>query len=337
MLNRKIPAYASIVTLFLGAGGVLLLTGHSEPTTTTPVLLPAPVATGAFCDYSIKRVSGFGHVQPLLYAEPVCEAPRFAPVKANLLNILGNAKKSGQVKRASVYVRDLSRGDWFAINADDRFEPGSLMKVPTMMACLMQAEAEPAFGRGVFRTNVDKIPLDQFYPPSEEPRIGKDYSLEEVLNFSICKSSNVAETMLLQRISKEQYERLLLMVGLDGIAGREASYPISPKEYSQFLKAIYNTSVLSPLTAEMAIKLLIKSDFKEGLRRGIPEEIDVASKFGETGPDKDRQFHEAAIVFAPGKTYLMVVMTNGSDTQTLTDLVAEVSREVYTFISDPKH
>ncbi len=79
-----------------------------------------------------------------------------------------------------------------------------------------------------------------------------------------------------------------------------------------------------------ALELLTKTAFNDGLRAGVPENIEVAHKFGERIlPNNIQQLHDCGIVYIPNKPYLLCIMTRGKDMHTLQGVIEEISSSVY--------
>ena len=329
-LKKKVPLYAIVVAWLVGIAGTMVFMGHTNGQNAKPHVDASAPAAIAACDYTVKGLSGFGHVRPLLFAEPKCESPRYEALRSGLDSLIASAQRNGDVRRASMYVRDLETAEWFQINGGARYEPGSLMKVPTMLVKLMMAERDPSEAGRTYALD-NEVPLpDQQFPPSHELEIGRKYGLLELLRYSIQYSSNRAELLLIKSAGEDRFRELLLNIGLPDFQSGANTYPISAAEYAQFMKALYHASVLSPGNAEFALDLLIHSDFDQGLRKGIPEGVDVASKFGESGIEgTSRQLHEAAIVYAEGHPYLIVVMTEGQNAPALASFLGRISGMVF--------
>lgn len=329
-LRSRFPLYSIILAWAASAAGTVLIMSSARSENSSSKANPSePAAVKTSCEYRIQRLSGFGHTRPLLSAEPSCESPRYAPLKSRIIALIDSARNSGGLGRASVYLRDFEKAEWMQVNGQEQFEPGSLMKVPTMLAKLMMAERNPAEANRTYRLDQElRLPHQQF-PPSRELELHKTYSLMELLRFSIQYSSNRAEYLLLSSTGEDRYRDLLLNIGLHDFPSGSNSYPLSAPDYAQFFKALYNASVLSPPHADSALDLLVHSDFALGIRRGVPQDVEVASKFGETGEGDHRQLHEAGIVYSGHRPYLIVVMTEGADSMLLADFIAEVSRVVH--------
>jgi hypothetical protein len=81
--------------------------------------------------------------------------------------------------------------------------------------------------------------------------------------------------------------------------------------------------------------LLTSTDFNEALVAGVPQEVQVAHKFGEAGTgDVERQLHDCGIVYFPSHPYLACIMTRGKDTGTLKQSIADISRFMYQKIDE---
>jgi beta-lactamase class A len=74
---------------------------------------------------------------------------------------------------------------------------------------------------------------------------------------------------------------------------------------------------------------LSESDFSLGIKRLLPPELTVAHKFGESGKPGRQELHETAIVYLDNSPYLITIMTKGSDSKMLSEVLAQISKLVY--------
>jgi hypothetical protein len=79
-----------------------------------------------------------------------------------------------------------------------------------------------------------------------------------------------------------------------------------------------------------------KSSFRSGIVAGVPDGTVVANKFGERfldtpGTDTPDMFelHDCGIVYAPASSYILCVMTKGTDFKKLSKVISDVSRDVW--------
>ena len=332
VLSRKVSVHGLVIAWALGAGGVFMYMQRANSSAARDRAPERTSASAVPCAYDLKRLGGYQHIKPLLYAEPVCESSRFTDLKQRINTVIGTAQHSGRITKAAVYVREFTKGEWLVVNDQARFEPGSLMKVPTMITLLKMAEEDPRLlTRSIHCDRHYNLPVD--YPPSADIAVGQDYSLMELLTYSIGRSSNSAEAALLTQVKLQEYRDMCTNVGLPDFGTVTKSYPLTVQQYAQFFKALYNSSFLSPVNSDLAMDLLVHTDFADGLRRGVPASVEIAHKFGESGVVGARQLHDAGIVYGP-QPYLIVVMTEGPDLNELPAVIGEISQLTYSFM-DP--
>jgi hypothetical protein len=80
---------------------------------------------------------------------------------------------------------------------------------------------------------------------------------------------------------------------------------------------------------------LSRAEYNKGIRLAVPPEIRVCHKYGERdtllGPTQlqIQQLHHAGIVYYPGKTFFLCIMTKGSDKEKMEKIIYEISRIIY--------
>lgn len=327
MLRKKMPLYAVAAAWAAGTTCVLLVMGHGEAP--RKIAVHHPEATGTHCPYILKRVQVSAHVRPILSAEPECESSRYAEVKEAVVQAIDRARIEGRVDAVSVYVRDFNKGEWFAIDGDRRYAPGSLIKLPVALTMLRMTESDPALRTRSFGLKGAPNMPEQRHAPHEPLDPSGEYDLTVLLERSLEHSDNTASSILAQRMDYKLFRSLLRQLGLPEMPGNLDRYPLSPSEYGQFIKALHNSSYLSPRASQYLVDRLLHSDFKDGMRAGIPDEVEVAHDFGEAGGDGAYQLHDAGLVFAPNGTYLAVVMTQGHAVDALPGVVARVHEAIF--------
>lgn len=324
---------ALVTAVLLGAGITYIIFeapgGRGAPEATEARVKPAPE-----CSYTIARADGFTHVGPLLFSEPTCPSPRFEGLR-HAISVLDDSLRSEQVITSmSVHVRDFRRGEWTVHNAGERFDPGSLLKVPLMMCYMAMAQEDPALLKRTYRCEDADASVPQYSAfPDVHATPGGSYTVEQLLDLSVIHSDNRATVMLLRHMSPERYVRFFTDLGLPPPDWGGQRYPLGVVEFSVFMKALYNASVLGPIVSEHVLDMLTRSSFREGLVAGLPPDVEVAHKFGEAGDPSERQLHESGIVYLQGHPYLISVMTRGGDTRRLAGAIAAVARLVHTHMS----
>jgi beta-lactamase class A len=281
------------------------------------------------CAIKVQRLGGYSLIKPIMFADEECPSTQLEDIKQSLVNTIQSYTQYQNVNKASVYLRDLDTNKWTVINETEQYEPGSLFKVPLLIAALKMNEAKPGTlnKRIAFNTNFD-ITKKAAYQ-SKSIQLGQQYSLRELLTYMIVYSDNNATALVQNNIDLTILTQLFTDVGLAAPDYKAAQYYFTAQNYSLFMRAIYNASYLNKENSLLAAQLLSQSTFRDGILKGLPNGTSVAHKFGESGNLSEVQLHESAIVYLNNKTYLLTIMTKGKDVKTLSNLMAELSKAIY--------
>jgi len=267
--------------------------------------------------------------------EPVVSKTSYEIFRNDLIKILEQLEKEGRISEVAVFFRDLNNGPTFGINTNDKFIPASLLKVPLMLTYFRLAEENPALLNQELSDYKFPSDLTQGVAPSETLEEGKPYKVEDLLYRLIVYSDNRALQILsdyLSQISpdKSLYAETFNELGIiDAWSKDIEKETISVKSYAAIFWMLYNASYLSKEFSNKALDYLLKSEFNDGLRKGVPDAVPIAHKFGERFMEGNRQLHDCGIVYYPLNPYLLCVMTRGSDLNALSEAIGIVSKAVY--------
>lgn len=244
---------------------------------------------------------------------------------------------------ASVYFRDLNQGQWTAVNETEKYDPASLLKIPTMIAAYKVAEKQSGF----LSTNIgygggyDYNKFENFKPAQQiEPN--HYYTVNQLIEHMVVYSDNNAFKLLNEVIGSMTINNIYTDVGLSYMNKKIGEVDqITIKDYSYFFRIFYNGTYLTRDYSEQALGLLAASDFSQGIKSGVPSKIVVSQKFGERvnlneqGVATGRELHDCGIVYYPGKPYLLCVMTKSTNASfnDLIGLIHNVSLLVYQAVS----
>ena len=298
------------------------------------VELNATASESFSCNYDIKRLDGFKYVRPILFVEDKCESENLMGIKQTISQIIERYKTNEGVTNTSVYLREYSQNEWMCINENETYEPGSLFKVPVLIAILKMNEKNPGFLNK--KIKYEKIiTLDKNVAfVSKTIQLGQTYTIRELLTYMIKYSDNAATILVENNMSTEVLQKLFSDVGIEVPNVYATKYLFNVRDYSIFMRIIYNVGYLTMEDSEFAAELLTQCDFKDGIVKGIPKNIKLSHKFGESGNQIEKQLHETAIVFLEGKPYLLTIMTKGKNNNTLCKLIAEISNAVYVDVNN---
>jgi beta-lactamase class A len=244
--------------------------------------------------------------------------------------------------RISVWVRDLNTLQWVGVNEKEQYAPASLFKVPIMIAIFKYAEIQPQIlSQRIVFENVDLVPEVDKVDAAFRLKIGQEYSIEELIEQMITRSDNEAYAILTQRLSDEFLSNVYGDLGIKVRPGMSTSDEfIDARSYANIFRTLYQSSYLTPEFSQKALEILSSTVIKEGARAGVPSGVKIAHKFGlrretdQSGAVTSLKFHDCGIVYPPGHPYLFCILTEGSDEQHLSSIIATLSSAIYQSFSE---
>lgn len=238
-----------------------------------------------------------------------------------------------------VYFRNLNNWPWFGIHEDEKFARIWTLKMPLFLAYLKWSEQEYSSVLEKKYTIQNKTVKDEWiYTPKNTLEDGKEYTVSQLLREMIVNSNETAAQILRENIPVSYIDRVYLELGLTLEGGRTDQDDISLKEYSSFFRILYNAAYLSPKTSEFALSLLTQTDFKEGIIKWVPKNVQVANKFGERiytneAGEKFYKIHDCGVVYYEQYPYMICIASEGKNEKILANTIGETSRIVYEEIS----
>ena len=275
------------------------------------------------------RSSDYKFIRPLYLTDVSNESDEFALLKKDVSNLIEQKTNAGILTGSGVYFRKLNDGSWFSLNANETFDPGSLIKIPIMITFLKMAEFNPSLLNKeiLFKDQFSDLPKQSFTEKTIEP--GKRYTIRDLLYHMIVFSDNNATILLTQNINSDVFQKLFKDLQLPTPPFNSSVFPVSAFQISKFMRILYSATYINENSAEFALSLLSQSKFKDGIVAGLPSSIICAHKFGEAGPADMRELSETAIVYIGKETYLLTVMTRGKDINALAGVIKEISSMIY--------
>lgn len=273
------------------------------------------------------RMRGYTLINPLLDFElKIVDMPEAqTAIEKEIQKYISENK----ISSASVYFKNLNTGHSFGVNLNEKFTPASLLKVPMLIACLKQAEIDPAFlSKKITFSSIKKEQMQQNIINGEVIELGKIYSVEQLINYMISASDNNATHLLYENIDGRILDRVYTDLNLEipGASGEE-NY-MSVKDYGSFFKILYNASYLNRDMSEKALKILSNAEFNKGIVAGLPQKYVVAHKFGERVIEGRKQLHDCGIVYFPDNPCLICIMTRGHDFHQLEDFIQHTTEVI---------
>ncbi len=280
-------------------------------------------------------------IHPLLVSGRVdidTPSPQYVGLSKSVANFVQSEKSSGLLTDASVYFVDYKAGGGgsFALNENDKYAPASMLKVVVMIGYLKESDDDKsAMNESFVYDSTLARSLEDI--PFESPsllKIGKSYTVEDLIRRMIIDSDNGAMNVLLSHIDDSYLSQVYSDLGLAGPTDSGNTYTISAKDYALFFRILYNATYLSRGSSEKALALLSQATFKDGLVAGLPTGTLVAHKYGEhivstSGGIDSVELHDCGYVYASDAPYLLCVMTKSKTLLESEKVISGVSRIIY--------
>lgn len=243
------------------------------------ILVGVTVATSAYL--GLEARGGPTISKPDFSSTIVLEAakPKVDPLP-KLQEILKNLK--GEY---GIYVIDTKTGDKYGLSENEKFEGASLFKLPVMIAAYKEHEAG----------NLD---LEKYKPLLRS--MGKH-------------SDNSAFLTLTKVIGMTKINQVITHIGMTNTSFSTST--TTPRDMALLFQKLQKGELISDSSKTELLSFLTDTDFEYLIAKGVPENIDVAHKYGR----ETEVFNDAGIVFTPDP-YIVVILS-----QEVTELEAKES------------
>ena len=274
--------------------------------------------------------SNYIYINPLLDCTDVQIDPfHYGGITNDVKDFVNKNIKSGNIKSASIYFRDLSNGPWFGFNEEERFSPASLMKVPLLIAYLKISESDQGLLNKKINTGDADNLISQNILPDKSIKANTEYTIKELLEYMIRYSDNFAAEALLKNVDPINLDNIYKDLSLKIPNWGNTENYMTVRDYSSFFRILYNASYLNRENSELALSILSESVFNDGLVAGLPEKTPISHKFGERVLEDSKQLHDCGIVYSEKGDYLICIMTRGQDFNKMKGFLRETSSLVY--------
>lgn len=140
ILKFRLPAY---ITFLISAAFCFFYFIVLRPPTHlfdgTPEVMNMAVA--APCkEVTIKRLGGYNFISPIMFVDEQNKAQRLSSIQQKVLAYIESKKSTKELTNCSFYLKNGLNTDWTGINEDEKFLPGSLLKVPILISYLRLEE-----------------------------------------------------------------------------------------------------------------------------------------------------------------------------------------------------
>jgi beta-lactamase class A len=154
--------------------------------------------------------------------------------------------------------------------------------------------------------------------------------VRELLKYMIRESDNTALWALDSLLTVQEYADARAAVGLP-LPENVDDTTVSPKEYSNILRALYLSTYLRRTFSQLALSMLAETEYDKQLQGGVPPGVKVAHKVGYY--QSGGSFHDCGIVYVPDKPYILCVMSRDSTLAEANAAISGISSIAYEYVT----
>jgi beta-lactamase class A len=232
------------------------------------------------------------------------------PAERESLDVRVEKALEGFQGKAWIYAKNLDTGKEFALRADEPVRTASTIKLPIMAEVYRQVAARKVnWSDELVLTKEKKVSgsgvLTEF---SDNTRI----DLRTAVNLMIVVSDNTATNLVIDKVTAQSVNEFMDTLGLkdtrsmrkiggggDSQAGLDPQNRIfglgrsTPRDMVRLLEMLERGQIVSKEASADMLNVLRRQQYKDGIGRGVPDTIPVASKSGSL----DRLRSDVGIVY----------------------------------------
>ena len=295
--------------------------------TSTPRPAPTPACADPYPDGSPYeptpgdpiRLRPIGSPPPVPSYRPI----GFATDRA-LERVVKGAIGSKEAGHFSVFVKNLDDGKGVSIDAARPFYAASLYKVWVMLEAYHQRNA------GLLDFSEEYIGSSYYVSlglNESEVSACEQLSVDEAIDRMMSVSDNVAANMVLDRVGAGNVNTALSGFGMRSTGFFGGQMPTTAADMALLMEAIARSKALNEATSQEMLARLESEVIDDRLPALLPAGTVVAHKTGNW----ENATHDAGIVFSPGATYVIVVLTEYGYSDDGAGRIARLSKAVYDY------
>lgn len=271
------------------------------------------------------HLNNFKFIEPVLISDLTTPSPELTELKNQLQQKNDQYRLADSLFVNSIFIKDLSSGEWTSLNENEEFDPGSILKLPILIAILRKADSNPQLLNQKIKYEGQFKGLPRQTIVENHIQAGGIYTIKELLNYMIVDSDNEANMLLYNFLEQQTILEVFSDLGIEVPDPKQPIVKMNCIEVSKFLQVLYNATYTSHQLSEYSLELLSHTKFKDGMQSGIPEGDYLVHKFGERGyPNTSfQELSETGIIYQNNERYLITIMTKGTNQKRQAEIIKE--------------
>jgi beta-lactamase class A len=224
--------------------------------------------------------------------------------------------------RYSIAVQDLTSGERWVLNPDERYHPASTIKVVVSLYALEQYRA----GKLKWSDTIAYTPAD--YEPGsgslEKASYGSRYSVEDLVGRALRHSNNIAVNMLGRHLGWQNIRDWSRTIDGELYRRPNGMPEVTLLSVLNWWLHLYRLSQTDPENAELLLKPLREVTYTRRIGAGLPKGVPHLHKFGSY----DGNFHDSGIIYSE-RPYALVILTRGASEKQADAAIARATAAIH--------
>lgn len=277
----------------------------------------------------------YTYIDPTFVSNPV-NTDNFSSVSPDLQlkigGIISASQKKDGTQHIGLYYREFESGQSLAINSNQQFSPGFLLKIPIMVAYYQLAEQDFSVLNKTITFSGPYIQRNDLFTSASSLVVGQSYTVSTLIDKMITGSDDTATALLFRNIDKNVLNEVFSDLGIDVREDEATPVFITIERYATFFRVLYNATYLTPEYSEEALSTLAQTTRTTSLlEKNLPQSIQLISRVGgrKLPSGAGMEIYECNIVYYPRHNYLLCVSGQAESVQALSTLFSNIGAAVY--------
>lgn len=248
------------------------------------------------------------------------EKDNTGPLKDRLENYI-----KGFEGKYGIYYYNLTDNEEFGINDEDEFTAASTIKVPLNLYLYEKIKSGNVNPDGIL--SYRKEDYETGTGIIQYQSLGKKYTIRDLSKLSIEVSDNVAANMLFRFLGAYNVKGFMRQKGAKVVY--DVKNTSSPKDMGLYMKLVYEFYKENSTIGNELMNYFLNTEFNDRLPALLPKTVKVAHKIGT----QVKVLNDVGVVFAE-KPYIVSVMTDNIDEDEAANVIANISKIIFDYVSN---